>query len=290
MVTINDLSTGDYVPDWCPGCGNYSILNGLKRAIVKLKLKPRDVLVVSGIGCSSKLPQWIDVNGYHGVHGRGLPVGTGAKLANKNLHVIVVGGDGDVYGEGMNHFIHALRKNVNITLLVHDNQIYGLTKGQTSPTSMKGDKSTTSRRGNFDDPINPIALAVAQRTSYVARTFAGDLEHMTDTIADAIAFKGFAFINILQPCVSFNKHNTFVWFKERVYDLQKKGYKPNNVEKAFKKAYEGWDSGWDKIPLGVFYKEKKPLFEDDHPVLAKTPLVKQSIDNISIKKLLDELC
>ncbi|MBC8495197.1 2-oxoacid:ferredoxin oxidoreductase subunit beta [archaeon] len=286
MTELRDLNTSGYSPDWCPGCGNFGILTALKRALVQLKLNPKDVLVVAGIGCSSKLPQWINTFGFHGVHGRGLPVGMGAKIANKKLHVIVIGGDGDVFGEGMNHFIHSLRKNINVTLLVHDNQIYGLTKGQTSPTTMHGDKTSSSPGGNMDDPINPIALAVAQRTSYVARSFSGDMDHLTNTIADAIAFKGFAFVDIFQVCVSFNKHNTFPWFKERIYDLQKKGYKPDNQEKAFKKSLEGWD----KIPIGVFYKEEKPLYEEEHPVLKRTPLVKQKIDNISIKKLMDKFC
>ncbi|MBU0471562.1 MAG: 2-oxoacid:ferredoxin oxidoreductase subunit beta [Nanoarchaeota archaeon] len=284
MVEMKDLSTGTYVPDWCPGCGNFLILNALKKAVVQLKLNPKDVVVVSGIGCSSKLPQWINVFGYHGVHGRGLPVGTGIKLANKKLHVIVIGGDGDVFGEGMNHFIHALRKNINITLLVHDNQIYGLTKGQTSPTSMTGDRSTSSPRGNAFDPINPIALAVAQKTPYIARTFAGDLKHMTNIFADAISFKGFSFVNIFQSCVTWNKHNTNQWFKERVYDLQAEGYKADNIEKAFKKALEGYE----KIPIGVFYKEERPLFEDEHPILKKTPLVKQKLE-IDIKRFMEEL-
>ncbi|MFH1770651.1 MAG: thiamine pyrophosphate-dependent enzyme [archaeon] len=286
MVDLNTLSTGSYVPDWCPGCGDYIILNALKRAIVKLNLDPKDVVIVSGIGCSSKLPQWINVFGYHGVHGRGLPVGTGIKIANKKLHVIVIGGDGDVYGEGMNHFIHSLRKNVDITLIVHDNQVYGLTKGQTSPTTLKGATSTSAPEGGFDDPINPIGLAVAQRASYIARSFAGDLNHLTDSIADAIAFKGFSFLNVFQPCVSFNKLNTYDWFKAKVYDLQKKGYEPNDINKAFKKAFEMGD----KIPIGVFFKEKRRLYEDEHTILAKTPLVKQKIDNININKLLEEHC
>jgi len=286
MVDLNDLSTGSYVPDWCPGCGDYIILNALKRAIVKLNLNPKDVVVVSGIGCSSKLPQWINTFGYHGVHGRGLPVGTGVKLANKKLNVVVIGGDGDVYGEGMNHFIHALRKNINITLLVHDNQIYALTKGQASPTTIRGDKTKTTPLGTFDDPINPMALAVAQRASYIARSFAGDLDHLANTIADAIAFKGFAFVNIFQPCVTWNKHNTYDWFKERIYDLQKARYKPNNIERAFKKSLEGYE----KIPVGVFFKEERELFEDSHPILKTTPLVKQKIDDVSIKALMDELC
>jgi 2-oxoglutarate ferredoxin oxidoreductase subunit beta len=151
---------------------------------------------------------------------------------------------------------------------------------------MHGDKSVTSQIGNFDEPVNPIALAVAQKTSFIARSFAGDLEHLTNTIADAVSFKGFSFVDMFQPCVTFNKHNTYDWFKERVYDLQKKGYKPNNLERAFKKSIEFGD----KIPIGVFFKEKKELYEETHPVLKKTPLVKQSLKNISIKKLMEEFC
>ena len=151
---------------------------------------------------------------------------------------------------------------------------------------MHGDVTNSSPHGNVDDSINPIALAVAQRTSYIARSFAGDLDHLTNTLADAISFKGFAFVEMFQPCVTFNKHNTFEWFKERVYDLQEKKYVPNNIEKAFAKSLEGPD----KIPLGVFFKEERAQYEDTHPVLKKMPLVKQKIDDINIKKLLDEFC
>ncbi|MFH1589434.1 MAG: thiamine pyrophosphate-dependent enzyme [archaeon] len=287
MTDMKSLSTESYTPDWCPGCGNFMILSAIKKALIKLNIKERDVLIVSGIGCSSKLPQWINTFGYHGLHGRGLPVGTGAKIANKKLHVIVIGGDGDVYGEGMNHFIHALRKNINVTLLVHDNQIYGLTKGQISPTSIKGAKTkSTPLIGGLDDSINPLTLAVAQRASFIARGFAGDLVHLSDMIAEAIDFKGFAFVDIFQPCVTFNKLNTFDWFRSRVYDLQKKGYKPNDIGKAFKKSLELGN----KIPIGVFFKEERQLYEDTHPILKTGTLVKQNIDNVSINKLLDELC
>lgn len=288
MVDLKQLSTGSYVPDWCPGCGNFGILNSIKRAIVKLNLKPEEVVIVSGIGCSSKLPQWINTFGFHGVHGRGLPVGMGIKIANKKLHVIVIGGDGDVYGEGMNHFIQAMRKNVNLTLIVHDNQIYGLTKGQTSPTTMKGDSSPTQPYGKYDEAVNPIALAVAQKASYVARGFAGDLNHLSDLIADAINYNGFAYIDVMQPCITFNKHNTFDWFRKRVYKLEEKGHDPTSHTKALKKAFE---FGEKKVPIGVIYKEEHAEpFEDHYPVVKDKPLVKLKVDNISIKDLMDELC
>ncbi|MFC2136228.1 2-oxoacid:ferredoxin oxidoreductase subunit beta [Bacteroidota bacterium] len=287
MTDLKQLSTGSYVPDWCPGCGDYIILNALKRAIVQLNLNPKDILVVSGIGCSSKLPQWINTFGFHGVHGRGLPVGLGAKIANKDLHVIVIGGDGDVYGEGMNHFVHSLRKNINITLLVHDNQIYGLTKGQTSPTTMTGDKTNSAPLlGNLEEPINPLTLAISQGASHVARSFAGDLPHLTNTIANAIAFKGFAFVDIFQPCVTWNKHNTFDWFKERVYDLQEKKFKTDSQEKSLIKAMEFGD----KIPVGLFYEQPKHLYEETHPIIKGKPLISHNIDNVSVKDLLEKLC
>jgi 2-oxoglutarate ferredoxin oxidoreductase subunit beta len=202
--------------------------------------------------------------------------------------VIVIGGDGDVYGEGMHHFMQALRKNINITLLVHDNQIYGLTKGQASPTTMYGEKTSSTPNGYDEQPINPMAIAISQNAPFVARGFAGNLPHLTDLIAEAIDFKGFSFVDIFQPCVTFNKHNTFEWFKERVYDLAKTPYKPDNQAKAFKKALEFGD----KIPLGVILKTQgRKLFEEVHATLNQpAPLVKHKMQKVDIRDLMEKLC
>jgi 2-oxoglutarate ferredoxin oxidoreductase subunit beta len=286
MVELKKLSTGKYTPDWCPGCGDFGILMALKKAIVKLNLKPEEILVVSGIGCSSKLPQWLNTFGFHGLHGRGLPIALGAKIANKKLKIIVIGGDGDIYGEGIMHFIHAFRKNIDVTLLVHDNSVYGLTKGQTSPTTPHGRVTTSTPLGNYDTPLNPLALAISQGAPYVARGYSGNLKHLTNQISDAISFKGFSFVNIFQPCVTWNKINDYEWFNKRVFDLNEKKYRhnPKNQFKALERAYSE-----DKLPIGLFYKNERKLFEEEHIVLKKIPLVKQKIESISITNLLDEL-
>lgn len=287
MVELKELSTGDYTPDWCPGCGNFGIINALKRALVELGLEKHEVVIVSGIGCSSKLPQWINTFGFHGIHGRGLPIGMGAKIANKDLKVIIIGGDGDVYGEGMDHFVEGLRKNVDVTLLVHNNEIYGLTKGQTSPTTKKERPTKSTPYGRFDEPVNPLALAVSQKAPFVARSFGGDLKHLTKMLVEAISFKGFSYVDVMQPCITFNKQTNFKWYRERVSDLQEQGYKPNNLEKAFEKTMlDG-----EEIPIGLFYKDdSRKTYEEMHPVLKEKPLIKYNLKNVSVDKLMEEFC
>lgn len=283
MVSLSDLDTVDK-PTWCPGCGNFSILTALKKAIVELKLEPHNVLVVSGVGCSGHLPQWINTYGFHSLHGRALPVATGARLANKDLTVIAVAGDGDAYGIGMSHFINAIRRNVDINYIVHDNQVYGLTTGQASPTSPKGFVSKSTPFGSMENPVNPIALAIGSGASFVARGFAGDVAHLTKLFVEGIKHKGFALIDVLQPCVTFN--NTYEYFSKRVYKLEDiKTHNPTNRLKAYEKAHE-WG---EKIPIGVFYKEHKKTYEEEElTMISKIPLIKQKIDNINISKLMDE--
>lgn len=270
MTAADELRTRT-IPDWCPGCGDHAILMCVKGAIAELGLDPSKVLIVSGIGCSSKLPHYVKTYGFHSIHGRALPVATGAKLANHDLHVIVISGDGDCYGIGMGHFIHAVRRNVNLTLIVHDNQIYGLTTGQTSPTSDLGFKTKTTPGGSIERAVMPLSLALGAGGTFVSRGFAGDPKHLKELVKEAITHKGLSLVDVLQPCVTFNRVNTFAWYRERVYKLAESGYVPDDRAKAFDKAME-WE---DKIPIGVIYKEEKPPFEESVPALAAGPLVKQ---------------
>lgn len=243
---------------WCPGCGNFGILTALKRALAQLELKPEDVLMVSGIGQAAKIPHYLRCNTFNGLHGRTLPAATGAKIANHDLVVIAAGGDGDGYAEGGNHFIHAMRRNLDITYLVHNNQIYALTKGQASPTTDQGMVTGTTPEGNFLGPEKPLALAVAADCSFAARGFAGEMDHLSGLIQQAIRHQGFSFLEILQPCVSFNKINTFDWYKKRVYFLDETSYDATDRVAAFQKALE-WG---DRIPLGVLFRTERRTYED----------------------------
>ena len=281
MVEIADYSGGK--PAWCPGCGNFGILTALKNALVTLEIEPYRVLMVSGIGQAGKLPHYTKGNVLNVLHGRALPAANGAKIANPELIVIAVGGDGDGYGEGGNHFINTVRRNHDITYLVHNNQVYGLTKGQASPTSDYGFVTKTTPQG-ADIPLNPIALAIAAGASFVARSFAGDMEHLAQLIVSGIQHHGFALIDVLQPCVSFNQKNTYAWYRERVYKLEGNGYDPGNKMAAFEKAQE-WG---DKIPIGVIYKGEKPTYEERLPALKEGPLVRRELDPIRAKNLLEE--
>ena len=254
-------------PTWCPGCGDFGILNAVKQALAELEIYPHEVVFVSGIGCGSKLPDYIRANGFTTLHGRALPIAQGIKLANPKLHVIAVTGDGDGYGIGGNHFLHAVRRNPDITHIVENNMVYGLTKGQTAPTSPKGFVSTTTPEGAIEKAVNPLALAIAGGATFVARGFSGEPKHLASLIAQAIRHRGYALVDVLQPCVIFNRINTYDWYRERVYLLDEEpGYDPTDYEAALKKAHE-WG---DRIPLGVFYRaEGEPSYEDQVPALQK---------------------
>ena len=284
-MTITLADYNGLTPAWCPGCGNFGILAALKKALVELNLDPHDILLVSGIGQAGKLPHYTKGNVFNSLHGRPLSPAAGAKLANKDLTVIAIGGDGDGYGEGGNHFIHTARRNHDITYLVHNNQIYGLTKGQTSPTSDIGFVTKTTPQG-APPPINPMTLAIAAGAGFVARAFAGDIDYLSSIIKQGINHRGFALIDILQPCVSFNHKNTYQWYKERVYKLEQDGkYTPSDKDAAFKKAQE-WG---ERIPIGVFYREDRPVYGSAFPVLEKNALVSQPIEPLKTEKLLAEL-
>lgn len=267
---------------WCPGCGNFGIQDSLKQALYELDLNPNDVLIVSGIGQAAKMPHYINSNGFNGLHGRALPAALGAHVANPNLKIIVSSGDGDSYGEGGNHFMHNIRRNIDIVHMVHNNQIYGLTKGQASPTTDPGQNTTLQTDGVILDPINPIALAISLNCSFVARAFSGDSEKLKDILKEAMEHKGYSYIDILQPCVSFNKVNTYKWYKERAFYLDE-SYDPSNRVKAFETSLKWGDEG---IALGVIYKNPKTPYLDRISVNPNT-----SISNpiSSIKDFLNDM-
>lgn len=280
------VTTSDYAglkPAWCPGCGNFGILRALNRALIEMEIEPHQVLLVSGIGQAGKLPHYTRGNVFNSLHGRPVPPAIGAKIANSELIVIAISGDGDAYGEGGNHFLHASRRNHDITYLVHNNQVYALTKGQASPTSDVGFITKTTPYGAAN-PVNPIALAIVNGAGFVSRGFAGDIDHLTHLIKKGIAHRGFALIDILQPCISFNHKNTFQWYKERVYKLEDERYDPSDKKAALEKALE-WG---DKIPIGIIYEENLPVYEDQLPALSKGPLVRHEIDPARVEKLFAE--
>jgi 2-oxoglutarate ferredoxin oxidoreductase subunit beta len=262
-------------PDWCPGCGDFGVLNALFRACAELEIHPHEMLVVSGIGCSSNLPGFIKSYGIHSLHGRALPFATGAKLANHALTVIATGGDGDGYGIGLNHFIQAMRRNINLTYIVMNNEVYGLTTGQVSPTSEVGMKTKTTPHGNLEGMLNPMTLALASGCGYIARGFSGDPKHLMKLYMDAIQYPGFALIDVFSPCVTFNKQNTFEWFRKHVYKLEDKGHNPTDFHAAMDRAME-WD---EKIPIGLIYKNPnpRPSLDLQDPGLLAGPLVHQPV-------------
>jgi len=269
---------------WCPGCGNFGIIRALSQALEGLGLKANEVLYVSGIGQAGKLPHYIKGNVLNTLHGRTLPTATGAKLANGDLHVFAIGGDGDGYAEGGNHFLHAVRKNVNITYLVHDNQVFGLTKGQASPRSDQGMVTGTTPQGVALEAFNPLATAITLNAGFVARSYAGDREHLSRTIQAAIQHEGFALIDILQPCVTFNKINTYQFYSTRVYDLdQEEGYDRTDRQVAWARSFE-WG---ERIPIGIFYQTLRPTLADHYGELLKKPLVKQEHDKNYVAGLID---
>ncbi len=258
------------VPAWCPGCGNFSILKTLKEALLELQIPPHRFTIVSGIGQAGKLPHYIKCNTFNGLHGRTLPVATGIKLANHTMNVLAVAGDGDCYGEGGNHLIHAIRRNINITLFVHNNQVYGLTKGQASPTTMEGIITKTQPFGSLSEALNPLAMAVALDCSFVARGFAGDRDFLRKLMKEAIQHKGFALLDILQPCITFNKINTYKWYSDRVYHIDD-SHDPYDRIEAFKKALE-WG---DRIPTGIIFRNNRECYEEKIPVIREAPLIHQ---------------
>ena len=278
-----------YVPTWCTGCGDFGILSALKKAITTLNLDLEQTVLATGIGCSSKIAQYVNTYRIETLHGRSLPVATGIKLANHNLTVIAEGGDGDGMGLGLGHFIHTARRNLDITYFIHNNQIYGLTKGQASPTSDLGviTKFTPAPLGNLEQPINIVQTALNAGATFVARVFVANSTQLAELMAEAIRHPGFAVIDILQPCVSFNLINTYQWYQQRVKPIETmEGYNPDDLTAALSLA-RLWG---DQIPVGVFYRKIRPTFNCSLTQLAHEPLAEQEIASIDISNLMRKLC
>ena len=275
-------------PDWCPGCGDFGVLTGLFQACAALQIQPHNLLVVSGIGCSSNLPGFIRSYGVHSLHGRALPFATGSKLANQAMTVVVTGGDGDGYGIGLNHFVQAMRRNIDVTYIVMNNEIYGLTTGQASPTTETGMKTKTTPHGNLEGMLNPMALALAAGCGFIARGFSGQPKQLVELYKAGINYPGFALIDVFSPCVTFNKHNTYPWFRERVYKLEDEDHDTGNFHAAMDKALEYGD----RIPIGLLYRcpDPQPPLDALDPALTGEPLVQQSytIDGDTRKGLIRE--
>ncbi len=282
MLKPQDLETGRR-NNWCPGCGNFGILKALKDALVSLDIEQEKVVLVAGIGCSGTITNYVKVNTFHTLHGRVLPVMTGIKLANPELVVIGNAGDGDAYAIGVAHLIHSARRNIDLTYIVHNNMVYGLTTGQTSPTSPLGTKTKTTPYGSIENPLNPIALALSSGATFVARGYSGNPKHLSYLIKEGIKHRGFAFIDVLQPCVTWDRERGYAWYNERVYILQEDNHDEKDITEAFVRAYE-WG---DRIPIGIFYRVSKPTYGDQLPQLRRNP-VKTDLDSINVDDLIEE--
>ncbi len=284
MITEKDLSTPSE-NDWCPGCGNFGILSAFKKALVNLGLEREQVLIVTGIGQHGKMVNFVNVNGFHGLHGRVIPLATGVKLANPQLKVVGFSGDADCYDEGWDHFCHAIRRNIDMTLIVHDNMILALTTGQATSTTQPGMKTRSTPFGSTVQPLNPIAHALVSNGTFVARGFAGDVEHLRYIMVEGMKHHGFSYIDVFQPCVTFNHLNTYDWFRKRLYKLEESGHDFTNRQKALEKSFE-WG---DKIPIGIFYKEERATFRDNLPHVKDTPLTTMPLDKIDTSPLLEDM-
>jgi 2-oxoglutarate ferredoxin oxidoreductase subunit beta len=281
-TTIKDLGTTTR-NTWCPGCGNFGILTSIKSALVDSGLDREQVVLVSGIGCHGKMIDYLNVNGFHSIHGRVLPVATGITLANPDIKVIGFSGDGDCYDEGWDHFAHAIRRNINMTLLVHDNMVFALTTGQTTATTRLGSKTKSTPYGAITPPINPLAHALVSNATFVARGYVGDTRHLHDLMLQAIRHRGFSYIDILQVCKTFN--DLYDWYKGRVYKLEETGYDPTDRNEALQKCVE-WG---DHIPIGIFYKEEKPTYYDNIPHMKGVNLARTPTEKRDISAILDEM-
>ncbi|MFA6214834.1 MAG: thiamine pyrophosphate-dependent enzyme [Candidatus Micrarchaeia archaeon] len=282
MATVTELNSG-HPPNWCPGCGGFGILVALKGALAKLNIPPHETVVVSGIGCGGKIPHYVKTYGFEGLHGRSLPPATGIHLVNNRLTVIAVGGDGDGYGIGMGHFIHTMRRNLNICYIVQDNEIYGLTTGQTSPTTRKGIKTKSTPNGTIANEVKPLVMSLAAGATFVARGFSGDIPHLTDLIMQGISHRGVSHIDVLQPCVTWRKDLPYDLYQKMVYKLDAENHDSTSLEAAMKKAQET-----ERWPIGVFYNVPKPVYVDEIPFISESPLVKHDITNVDISKYIEE--
>jgi len=286
MATFKDFRNS-VKPNWCPGCGDFSVQTAIQRACANVGLEPEEVVIVSGIGCSGRISGYINSYGFHGIHGRALPIAQGIKLANRNLTVIAAGGDGDGFAIGMSHTLHAIRRNLDITYIVMDNQIYGLTKGQTSPTSAFGFETKSTPYGSIEAPVTPLELALAAGATFVAQGFSSDLKGLTHIIEEGIKHKGFAFINVFSPCVTFNKVNTYDWYKENLVSLDTiEGYDPTDRIQAMKTVMEH-----KALVTGIIYQRKDiPSYEERIPGFKDVPLAHQDLrlDEAAFEELVKE--
>ncbi len=281
MSALDDLKTPNTC-NWCPGCGNFGIWTAFKRAAVLEKWDNTNTAIVAGIGCHGHINNFIKLTSFEGLHGRPIPVASGVKMANNKLNVFVFTGDGDCLAEGGNHFIHAARRNQNITVILHDNAIYGLTTGQTSPRSPHGYKSKSTPAGNLDNPLNPLSLAITAGATFVARVYSGDVPRLTELIIKANQHQGFAVLQILQPCVTFNKEYSHIFFQENIYQLDN-NYNPQDKQAAFAKSLE-W--GIERIPVGILYQVSEPTYEEQMPQIKDKPLIGMPVKKRNINELL----
>jgi 2-oxoglutarate ferredoxin oxidoreductase subunit beta len=269
MVTRADFNSNEE-PTWCRGCGNYGVLNAIKMALAEREIAPHQAFVVTGIGCGSKLPHYATINGLHTLHGRPLPVATGARLVNRDLHILTVHGDGDGYGMGLGHFAHAARRNIGIVDLIQNNRVYGLTRGQYSPTSDKGMRTPTSPQGAIDGPVPPLALAITMGATFVARGYAGELRHLVWILGEALQHRGYALVDVLQPCVTFNRPSAYDFYNPRVYKVEETDHDVTDRRAAWERAME-WG---DRIPIGIVYRtEDEPSYEEQLPPMSAQELL-----------------
>ncbi len=269
---------------FCPGCGDFGIWSTFKQAAEKENWNDTNSAIVAGIGCHGHMINFVSITGFEGLHGRALPVASGIKMANHKLNVFVFTGDGDSLAEGGNHFVHSCRRNTDLTVILHDNAIYGLTTGQTSPRSPMGFKSKSTPQGNHEEPLHPVRLALAAGATFIARVYAGDIDMLADLMIQANNHKGFALIDVLQPCVTFNSMYTHIFYQKNIYHLGA-DYDPTDKQAAFAKSME-WDL--NKIPVGIFYKEEKLSYEQQIPQIADKPLVHQPVIKRDISALFDD--
>lgn len=270
-------------PTWCPGCGNFAILGAIKAALDQLGLKPHQAAFVYDVGCSGNMADFVFAYGFHSLHGRGLPPAAGIKLANHHLKVFVIIGDGGAYGEGAGHFLQLARSNHDVTVLAHDNFLYSLTTGQKSPTTPKGQQTPSTPSGTIDEPFNPLATALTNSASFVARGFAGDIPHLTNLLVAAVKHRGFSLIDVLQPCPTYNKSRPYSWYREHVEYLDKLGHDPTNLEAAWKASLKT-----DKLPLGIFFQKARLPWHENFSLLKDKTLANSPIDNLDLTQALDE--
>lgn len=273
MATFKDFRN-NVKPNWCPGCGDFSVQAAIQKAAANVGLEPEEVAIITGIGCSGRLSGYINAYGVHGIHGRSLPLAQGVKMANKDLTVIASGGDGDGYAIGMGHTIHALRRNMNMTYIVMDNQIYGLTKGQTSPSSAPGFITKSTPKGNIEQNVAPLEIAISSGATFVAQGFSSDIKGLTKMIEDAINHDGFSFVNVFSPCVTYNKVNTYDWFKENLTSIDDiEDYDVTDKQKAMQNVL-----AYESLLKGIVYQDTEtPSYESQIVELDDTPLAKKDI-------------